>query len=101
MKLKKPNFCLNLPALFRARRLRLEIFAVLFCVLCALNSFVQAQSGRVKPNETPTPTPRPRIVYAPTEKISTNATVNPSPTPTPKIDDDGGDINIQSTLVPI
>lgn len=77
------------------------IFAILFsasAVVCF------AQSGRIKPSETPTPSePRPRVVYAPTE---TNAEVlKPAPTPTkmtPKKEvEDDEIISVESNLVPI
>ena len=61
-----------------------------------------AQSGRIKPSETPTPIPRPRIVYLPTETVSETPKPQTIPTPTPKIDEDDGDIiRIDSALVPI
>ncbi|HEY0458026.1 MAG TPA: VWA domain-containing protein [Pyrinomonadaceae bacterium] len=63
---------------------------------------VFAQSGRIKPTETPTPAPTPRRTtgsYNPTEKIisvpNTTATTNP------KSEDDGDVIKVESTLVPI
>jgi len=61
-----------------------------------------AQSGRVKPKETPTPKsemPRPSVVYMPTQTIA----AKPSPTPniTSKIENDDDIIKIDSTLVPI
>lgn len=67
-----------------------------------LSSIASAQSGRIKPIETPTPTPsRPRVIYT----TPTNfPTVKPTPKPTPpkKADDDGDEIiTINSTLVPI
>ncbi len=59
---------------------------------------IAAQSGRVKPSESPTPTPvpRPRVVYSPTE------TVLPFPNqkPTASIEDDDI-IKVDSALVPI
>ena len=61
-----------------------------------------AQSGRIKPGETPTPTPTPRRttgVYNPTEKIKTIPTV--SETPNAKTEDDPDVIKVESTLVPI
>ena len=66
----------------------------------ALSSIAFAQSGRIKPTETPTP-PRPQVIYT----TPTNfPTVKPTPKPTPpkKADDDGDEIiTITSTLVPI
>lgn len=102
MKLKKPKICLNTFALIRAK-LRLEFFSVLICV-CGLIFSAYAQSGRVKPTETPspTPTPRSRIVYFPTEKPATiSAILSPTPTPTPDDETDGEVIRVQSALVPI
>lgn len=73
----------------------------LLLVLNGLLAFsVSAQSGRVKPAETPTPKPRPligpKIIYVPTQERPT------SPTPTPKPKDDSEEvITVDSTLVPI
>ena len=62
-----------------------------------------AQSGRVKPSETPTPDfRRPRAVYFPSESKPEIPKPTPKPTPTPKIDEDDGDIiQVESNLVPI
>lgn len=62
-----------------------------------------AQSGRVKPVETPTPDPQTRpIVYNPTEGGSNPAKIRPTPTPAPKNTDGGDDIiKVDSVLVPI
>ena len=61
-----------------------------------------AQSGRIKPAESPTPTPSPRRTvggYNPTEKIV------PQPTNTPQnnqtVENDNDAIRVDSTLVPI
>ena len=68
--------------------------------VCAANIF--AQSGRVKPSESPTPTPvpRPATVYSPTGNIA-----YPKPTslpPPPQIvNEDDGEIVVDSALVPI
>ncbi len=65
-------------------------------------SIAFAQSGRIKPSETPTPTPRPRIIYLPTETVSETPKPQTRPTPTPKIDEDDSDvIRVDSALVPI
>jgi len=65
-------------------------------------SITFAQSGRIKPSETPTPTPRPHIIYLPTETVSETSKPKNTPTPTPKIDEDDGDIiRVESALVPI
>jgi len=76
-------------------------FLLTICVfVCALNA--AAQSGRIKPTETPTPTPRERIVYFPTEKTPPVLIPTPTPTPTPDNDADGEVIiKINSFLVPI
>ena len=64
-----------------------------------------AQSGRIKPSETPAPIPRPRLIYLPTRTNSQIAIPTPAPTPPPKIEtnDDGDDevIRVDSALVPI
>ena len=61
-----------------------------------------AQSGRVKPSETPTPKTTPRIVYLPTQNKSENPKPNISPTPPNKIGNEEDDIiSVNSTLVPI
>ncbi|MDQ3748081.1 MAG: VWA domain-containing protein [Acidobacteriota bacterium] len=79
-----------------ARKISLTILFFIFTLI----SF--AQSGRIKPSETPTPTPRPRIIYLPTEAISETPKPQATPTPTPKIDEDDGDIiRVDSALVPI
>jgi Ca-activated chloride channel family protein len=73
------------------------LLTILFLTL-ALSSF--AQSGRIKPAETPTPKPTPRKTtgtYNPTEKI----TPLPVSSPTPKTEDDNEVIKVESTLVPI
>lgn len=56
-----------------------------------------AQSGRVKPKETPTPGPKIQttIIYLPTQNV--RSTPTPSPTPS----DDGDVVKVASTLVPI
>lgn len=62
---------------------------------------VSAQSGRVKPSESPTPKPKTGspVVYAPTNNDRPRVTV-PTPTPAPPKNDDG-EITVDSTLVPI
>lgn len=70
----------------------------IFCLIFPASSF--AQSGRVKVQETPTPTPatRPANVYSPT-----GITNYPKPisTPPPLINEDDGEIVVDSALVPI
>lgn len=72
-------------------------FLIAACVSAAF-----AQSGRIKPSETPTP--RPRVVYPPIETTS-QTPVKPKPTPTPKptIEEEEDDdiIRVDSALVPI
>lgn len=63
-----------------------------------------AQSGRVKPAETPTPNPnlRPSVIFIPATREAINrpqAMASPSPTPKPKDEDEV--VKIDSTLVPI
>lgn len=76
--------------------------SVFICVyLWLISVAVFAQSGRIKPKETPTPE-RPRVIYNPTE---TREPIYPTVTPTPttvskKIDDDDV-IKVESALVPI
>ncbi len=81
-----------------ARNLFIPILILMFA---AINF---AQSGRIKPTESPTPPPRPKPVYQPTQTQNKL----PSPTPTPDADseenteDDNGDIlRVNSALVPI
>jgi len=73
-------------------------------IFSILTSIVFAQSGRIKPSDTPAPTPRPRIVYLPT--LETNSQIpktQTTPTPTPKIgaEEDNDIIRVESALVPI
>ncbi|HNU09133.1 MAG TPA: VWA domain-containing protein, partial [Pyrinomonadaceae bacterium] len=67
-------------------------------LLCALGAY--AQSGRVKPTESPSPSPTPKRVgvYSPTDKIIPTPGVTPTPSPTPE---DPDTIKINSGLVPI
>ena len=59
-----------------------------------------AQSGRVKPTESPSPKPRvPAGVYVPTMTSDRPRITEPTPTPQAKSDD--GEITVDSTLVPI
>ena len=66
-------------------------------------SIAFAQSGRIKPPETPTTTPRPRVVYLPTlENNSPLPKPQITPTAAPKIEaEDDGIIRVESALVPI
>lgn len=77
--------------------IRKFICTILFCTLA---SVIFAQSGRVKPSETPPPTPRPRVVYFPAHTKSDAVPVTPTPAPkNDPVDDDI--IRVDSTLVPI
>lgn len=98
MKSKKPKICLDIAALTGAK-LRLEFFCVLICV-CALAFSVNAQSGRVKPTESPMPTPTPKRVYFPMEKPTTISVI-PTVTPASNDETDGDEIRVRSALVPI
>jgi Ca-activated chloride channel family protein len=63
-----------------------------------------AQSGRIKPQETPTPTPTPRRTggtYNPTEKITTPTATSTVQTTNAKTEDDDEVIKVDSVLVPI
>src|SRR6188472_2662629 len=74
--------------------LRSTLFFVVFFACFAGNLF--AQSGRVKPGETPIPSPTPkRSIYVPTNTLPA-----PSPSATPNINDDDV-IKVESALVPI
>ena len=68
-------------------------------IILALVGGAAAQSGRVKPAETPSPRPlpQPTIIYVPTQTARTPAP-KPTPTPTPSDDDV---VKVPSTLVPI
>lgn len=70
-------------------------------LLFIFSSSVFAQSGRVKPSETPTPTfRRPINIYIPGETKPINP--KPNPAPTPKATEDDSDvIQVESNLVPI
>ncbi|MGI8470101.1 MAG: VWA domain-containing protein [Pyrinomonadaceae bacterium] len=72
-------------------------FTVFFLIsTCAAH----AQSGRVKPSETPTP-PRPRVVYTPAENYPNPVKPKPIPAKQTKNDDEGEVIRVESALVPI
>ena len=76
--------------------IRRFIFTILFCAFAPV---IFAQSGRVKPPETPAP--RPRVVYFPAQTKSDDAPPV-MPTPTPKIEPVDDDIiRVDSTLVPV
>ena len=76
----------------------LRSILLFFVFLVGFTSSVAAQSGRVKPNETPSPSPTPkRSVYIPT---TTTDRPRVSPTPTPKKDDEEV-IKVDSSLVPL
>lgn len=68
-------------------------------VILLIVTGVVAQSGRVKPAETPTPRPMsgPTVIYVPTTERPRVAT----PSPTPSLKNDDSEITVDSTLVPI
>lgn len=72
-----------------------------FLILLLAAITASAQSGRVKPAESPTPKPKGStpIVYAPTNNNDRLRVA--SPTPTPIVKNDDSEITIDSTLVPI
>ncbi len=76
-----------------------KIIQIVFLTLAA-SAFCFAQSGRVKPTESPTPIPNAKPVYQPTQvQIK-----KPTPTPTPiagQIIDDDDIVRVDSALVPI
>lgn len=73
---------------------------VLLIVLGLLGSTISAQSGKVKPVETPTPEPNGRpIVYVPTQENAKKP--KPTPTPVQKTPDNDDIIKVESVLVPI
>lgn len=77
-------------------------FIISILVLAFASSFAAAQSGRVKPSESPTPSPeRPRVIYQPTQPVTKKKDPDPeaTPPPLPKIEDDV--LRVNSTLVPI
>lgn len=80
-----------------------KLFLVI--TLFTLISNASAQSGRIKPTETPVPPPRPRVVYLPTQSTFPTPKPAPTPTPTPKIaaavEDEDQVIRVESALVPI
>ena len=79
------------------------IFNLILIFVLILSATVFAQSGRIKPSETPTPTSqRPRIIYTPLPASYPTAKPTPKLTP-PKKDVEDGDevIAISSSLVPI
>ncbi len=77
-----------------------KMLVILF--LLAISVIAFAQSGRVKPPETPPVKPPPGIVYIPTQTKVETPNPNVSPTPPVKIEEPDGDvISVDSTLVPI
>lgn len=73
-------------------------FLSAICFLAAALA-VSAQSGRIKPNESPTPPPRPAGVYMPTQP--TDYPKPPSKTISKTGGEDDGVITVESMLVPI
>ena len=78
-----------------------RILIFILTLACALPAF--AQSGRVKPTETPTPGPTPKRVgvYTPTEKTIPTSSPTPVPASTPVSVEDPDTIKVSSGLVPI
>ena len=77
-----------------------KVLLTILFLTCALAAF--AQSGRIKPQESPTPTPSPRRAggtYNPTEKITPNNST--TSVTSPKTEDDNEVIKVDSALVPI
>lgn len=74
------------------------IFRPLLLILLSITC-IAAQSGRVKPAETPTPKPLsgPTVIFVPTKERPRVTT----PSPTPAIQNDDTEITVDSTLVPI
>ena len=74
--------------------------AILFMILISVSTAV-AQSGRVKPEETPSPNPKIKstVVYKPTGDKQIFAV--PTPTPVDAENNEEGVIKVDSTLVPI
>lgn len=83
--------------------LRSKIIAGLVFLIIPIALF--AQSGRIKPTETPSPKPKQQdgVIYVPTQDNRGTPKQTPTPTPTPKkkIEDDDDVIRVDSTLVPI
>lgn len=78
----------------------------IFVFIFALSAASFAQSGRIKPSETPKPQqpPRPRVVYAPTEASA--EVVKPAPKKTPsqqqkETEEEEEIVSVESNLVPI
>ena len=79
------------------RKFSLIILFLVFASIAAI-----AQSGRIKPSETPTAAPRPSVVYPPIEITARKPQPKITPTPVPKIEQEDDDIiRVDSALVPI
>lgn len=73
-------------------------FLLLLFLIASAGLSADAQSGRVKPKETPSPTPERRTIYRPANDRPRIA----EPTPTPPPNPDGEEvISVRSVLVPI
>jgi len=87
---------------FSAIVMKFTFLSVLLFVVSAT-----AQSGRIKPAETPTPNPklRPSVIFGPTPSKTPLNEQRPrtaaSPTPTPTPHDEDAVVKVNSTLVPI
>lgn len=86
----------------KSSALKLSAFVCVYLwLISAFALFSLAQSGRVKPTETPTPDfRRPRAVYVPTQSKSDVPKSTATPTPQPKNDEEDV-IQVDSNLVPI
>ncbi len=73
---------------------------IIFTVI-AFCGFAAAQSGRVKPTESPSPKPAAGGVYTPTSDRPRVVSQDPTPKPTPIKKDDDEVITVDSTLIPI
>lgn len=77
----------------------MKYLPILICI-CLLAAAAAAQSGRIKPGETPSPTPAERSprVYVPTQVNNAPAAPQHSPNPT---NNDSDVIKVDASLVPI
>jgi len=80
--------------------MKLGAYLIIIFTFAAGAAGTAAQSGRIKPTETPTPRPitHPTIIYIPTQATPRGSGATPRPTPPI---DDGDVVRVPSTLVPI
>ena len=76
-------------------------FGFYFIFILTSTLGISAQSGRVKPAESPTPSSiiRPAVIYIPTQPVAKTPLPSPTPAATPRGDDEV--IKVESALVPI